>query len=294
MLFLILAIISSSLVSITMRIGETYIKNNMGMFTANYAACLVLAGFFMGQTGFFEIAPEYGISGMAVAAGLGLFSGALYLINFVLLQISMRYNGIVLSSMFMKLGVLVPTLMAIVIFRERPNVFQVAGIILAVLAIILVNLEKMPAVSSATEDTESPGNNKKMWLIVLLLLSGFTDSMANIYDKTGAAALKEHYLFYTFLAALLFALCLTVRRKNKVCLQDVVFGILIGIPNYFSARFLLLALGSVPAVIAYPVYSVATIVVISIVSVAVFRETMGKRKLTALGLVMLALAMLNL
>lgn len=294
MLFLVLAIISSALVSITMRLSESYIKNNMGMFTANYAVCLILARIFMGKAGFFELASESGTAGMAGAAGLGLFSGALYLINFVFLQVSMRYNGIMLSSMFMKLGVLVPTLMAILIFRERPEVFQIAGIALAVCAIILVNLEKGPMETSPSAGQRDSGRNKKIWLIILLLISGLTDSMANIYDKTGAAEWKEHYLFYTFLAALLFACFMAVRGMKKVGLTDVLFGILIGVPNYFSARFLLLALGSVPAVITYPVYSVATIVVISIVSVVFFHEKMGKRKLAALGLVMLALGMLNL
>lgn len=288
MIYLILAITSSALVSITMRISEPRIKNNMGMFTANYAVCLILARMFMGQTSLFGIHPEAGISGMAVAVGLGLLSGALYLINFVLLQTSMRHNGIVLSSMFMKLGVLVPTLMAILVFRERPKFLQMAGIILAVIAIILVNLEKESAQGSMAS-----GASKKIWLLILLLVSGFTDSMANIYDKAGTAALEEHYLFYTFLAALVFAIVMAVRGGKKVCLWDVLFGILIGIPNYFSARFLLLALGSVPAVIAYPVYSVATIVVISVVSVVAFREKIGRRKMVAIGLVLVALGMLN-
>lgn len=117
--------------------------------------------------------------------------------------------------------------------------------------------------------------------------------MANIYDKTGSAGLKEHYLFYTFLAALILAFVLGVKDKKKISLWDLFFGVLIGIPNYFSARFLLLALGSVPAVITYPVYSVATIVVISVVSVVVFRERISRRKMVALGIVVVALGMLN-
>lgn len=44
----------------------------------------------------------------------------------------MQYNGIVLSSTFMKLGVLIPTIMAVICFGEKTSVVQVIGIAIAV------------------------------------------------------------------------------------------------------------------------------------------------------------------
>lgn len=43
MFYLLLAIASRALISIFMRASESKIKNQMGMFAANYAACCVLS-----------------------------------------------------------------------------------------------------------------------------------------------------------------------------------------------------------------------------------------------------------
>lgn len=286
MIYLLLAIVSSAMVSLTMRLSEKYIRNNMVMFAANYTACLLLARYFMGNAGILTLER-----GIAAAVGLGILSGILYLVNFVLLQMNMRHNGIVLSSTFMKLGVLVPTIMAILVFRERPGILQIAGMAAALTAIVMIHFEKE---NSDSETGEKLAVSRKSLLIILLLISGFTDSMANIYDKTGSVALKDHYLFYTFLAALASAAFMVFRERKQIRAADILFGILIGIPNYFSSRFLLLALGRVPAVITYPVYSVATIVVISIISALLLKERISSRKKKALVLIILALTCLNL
>lgn len=284
MFYLLLAILSSTLITLFMRLGEGKIRNNMGMFMTNYLICVVMSRISMGDMKLFT-----NEAGIRVAVGLGLFSGIMYLVSFVFMQWNMRKNGVVLTSTFTKLGVLVPTLMAIIVFREQPKLMQVLGIVLAIAAIIIIHFDKDNA-----GDVQAAGGGFKIWLILQLLVSGFTDSLANIYDKAGSAALKDHYLFYTFAAALVLAFIMALLKKEKICKWDVIFGVIIGIPNYFSASFLLLALQSVPAIITYPVYSVGTIVAISVASVVLFKEQISSRKRVALLIVMLALVLLNI
>lgn len=279
MIYLLLAIACSSMVSVIMRISERHVRNNMIMFTTNYAICLALSRFYMGRINLFTTAP-----GIGTAAVLGLFSGILYLTNFVLMQKNIYQNGIMLSSLFGKLGILVPTLMAVFVFHEEPKFTQVTGVITAVLAILLINLEK----------GGFKKGGKRILLLILLLCTGITDSMANIYDKTGSSALKDHYLFYIFLAALILAFLMALFKKQRLTMKDVLFGVLIGVPNYFSSRFLLLAVGSLPAVITYPVYSVGTLIVITLVSVLLFKEKLSNQKKTALVLILGALILLNI
>ena len=73
----------------------------------------------------------------------------------------------------------------------------------------------------------------------------------------------------------------------------MIYGVLIGIPNFFSAKFLLKSLESVDAVIAYPTFSVATILVVTIVGVLAFKERLGKRQWAALCIILAALVLLN-
>lgn len=280
MFYLLLAIASSAMVSVCMRLSERYVANTMAMFTANYAVCLAMSRFYMGAIRI--LTPE---KGMAKAIVLGIVSGLLYLVCFALLRQSIHCNGVVLSSASMKLGaVLIPVIAAVLLFHERMEWTQLVGAALAAAAILLINIEK--------EDVGQ--GSKKLWLVVLLLVNGLTDTMANIYDKTGAASLKNHYLFYTFLAALALAFAATLLKREKVKPADICCGLLIGIPNYYSARFILLALGSVSAVIVYPVYSVGTIITITMVGLAIFHEKLGRQKKAALLLILAALVMLNI
>lgn len=278
MLYLILAIASSALVSIFIRLSENYVKNNISMLCMNYMMCLMLAVGYTGMDKVFETGEGFG-----TAIGLGVVNGILFLASFVLLQINVRRNGVVLSATFMKLGVLVPTLLSVIAFREKPEVQQVIGFLVALLAIVLINFEK---------DQGEAGF--KIGLLLLLLGGGSGDAMAKIYDEVGPAQFEEQFLCFTFASALVLCVILAIKKQQKLTKTDILFGLLVGIPNYFSARFLLKAVGEVPAVVAYPTYSVATIVVISLVGMLCFKEKITKRQQVAIGIILVALVLLNI
>lgn len=280
MVYLILAIASSAAISIIMRSSEKYIKNEMAMFMANYAVCMILSVAFMqDKTQIFALTGNR----VNLTFALGVISGVMYLANFLFYKYNMKCNGIVMSATFMKLGVLVPTIMAVAVFGELPRWTQVAGILVAVGAIVLINFEK-----NAFSESKH-----MLWLLLLLLLSGLTDSMANVFDKVGDASQKDAYLLATFGTAFVVAVSLVCVTRTKAAAKDIIFGALIGVPNYFSSRFLLLALQDIEAVLVYPTYSVATMITITVVGILVFHEHVSKKKLCALGLIMLALVLLN-
>ena len=214
---------------------------------------------------------------------LGGVTGVLFLASFLLLRWNVGKNGVVLSATFMKLGVLVPTLMSILVFRETPRLFQVLGIAAAVVAILIIQGK------GGTEE-----NGSSLGLVVLLVSGGLSDAMSKVYEELGAAALKDQFLLYTFGMALILCTVLCLVKKQPLKGMDALFGLLIGIPNYLSARFLLLALGQLPAVVVYPSFSVGTIVLVTLAGVLFFGEKLNRRKGIALGIILCALILLNL
>lgn len=279
MIYLLLAILSSTCVSSFMRLSEKFISNKMMMFVANYALCTIFSYLYIDKTVIYNL--DYGFIVMLIT---GAITGILYLVSFMALKTNMQYNGVVLSSTFMRLGVLIPTAIAIIIFKEVPKFSQIIGFIIAILAIILINFDK--------EGIKE--GSKKTWLLGLLVLNGLGDSMANIFDKLGNPSYGDGYLIMTFLVALLLSIALTFKDKQTINRYDILFGILVGVPNYYSARFLLLALNSMNAVIVYPVYSIATMIAITSVGVLCFKEKLNRQKLIALLMIMVALALLNI
>lgn len=65
-------------------------------------------------------------------------------------------------------------------------------------------------------------------------------------------------------------------------------------PNYFSARFILRALTQLPAVIVYPTFSVASMVVLTLTGVLFFKEKLSRREWIGIGMILVALIFLNI
>jgi len=278
MLYLLLAIVSSAMVSIIMRLSSEKVSGNVGMLAVNYLMCLAVAWAYAGWDGFLPHGH-----GVPAAVLMGSVNGFFYLAGFLLLQTGVKKYGVVLSSVFMKLGLLVPIVVSVAAFGEKPALLQAVGFCLAVTAIVLINYRE-----DGTEMRFRAG------LLLLLLAGGSGDAMSKVFEELGNPALSEQFLLYTFAAALVLCAALMLRRKQRPGKWEVLFGLLIGIPNYFSARFLLRSLESLPAVIAYPTFSVGTILVITVTGLGLFRERLSRRQWLAVAIILLALVLLNI
>ena len=279
MFYLALAVLSSVTISIIMRYIESRVQNQMGMFMSNYLVCALLSCVFM------QNMPWVSLQTMTwLDTILGMITGVLYLYSFVAMKANMKHNGVVLTTTFMKLGVLIPTMIAVVIFKESLSFIQFIGIVLAVFAIVLIHFEK--------EAVHTGG--KKALLLVSLFMAGMCDAMSNIFEQIGNPINKDGFLFMIFIVASLLAFIMSFTEKKKIATNDVFYGVLIGIPNYFAARFLLLALGQMPAVLVFPTFSVSTIVVISFASLILFKEKLSMKKIVSIGIILVAVCLLNL
>ena len=277
MFYLILAIASSALVSVIMRLSDRKVTGNIAMLAVNYLMCVAVSVVYAGDN-LFVSAP-----GLTGAVLMGIINGVLYLGGFVLLQLNIRHNGVVLSSTFMKLGLLVSLSVSVIFFHEVPDLLQIIGFCLAVGAIVLINFKR-----------ESGGEaGFKAGLILLFLVGGMADAMSKIFEELGNSALSDHFLVCTFLMASLLCTVLMTVKGQRPGKWEAIFGLLIGVPNFFCAKFLLGALKSIPAVIVYPVYCVGTILVVSMIGVLAFRERLEKRQWLGMGLILIALVLLN-
>ena len=279
MIYLVFGILCSSMLSIFMRISEKYIKGNIAMLLANYITCTVVA--------FFSIGPSNLVTthdGIGRTLIVGLIAGALYLSGFTMLQFNIRKNGVVLSATFMKLGLLVSTAVSIFIFHEQPQVMQVIGFVAAIAAILLINLEKDAAAKV----------DFKLGLIILLICAGMGDTMSKVFDSLCPQALSNHYLITTFATAGTLCFFVMLLNKQKIGLYEMIFGMLIGIPNFYSSFFVLKALESLPGMVVFPTFSVGCILVVTLVGLFFFKEKLSKKQLGALAMIMVALALLNI
>ena len=278
MVFLCLAILSSCAIALLMRLSADKVPAGMSMLSVNYLICALLGA---GYAGFDLVCPE--ISGFFLTVLLGALGGILFLAGFMLLQWNAAKNGIVLSSVFMKLGLLVPMALSVLVFRELPTWPQVIGFCIALMAIVALNGKQEGGVGTF-----------RWQLVLLLLLGGSADAITKVFEVLGPAALSNQFLFYIFAVAFALCIVMVLIRKERPGIRELLFGAAIGIPNFFSSKFLLRALADLPAVVVYPSFSIATMLITTLAGVLFFKERLGKTQYLALGAIVAALFLLNI
>lgn len=278
MIYLLLALLCSATITVCMRLSEKYRQNPISMLAVNYLVCSLLAVAFSGQWTLF---PKD--AGLPTTLLLGGICGVLFLSSFMLLQWNVSRNGVALPATFMKLGVLVPTLLSALIFGEELTLLRILGVIVAVAAILLMQ-----------DKAQKEAGGSMLGLIALLLSGGLSDFMSKLYEELGAPNLKDQFLLYTFLVALILSVVLCLIRKETLRWQDALFGVLLSVPNYLSTRFLLLSLNHLPAVVVFPSFSAGTIVLATLAGILLFKEKLTLRKGLALVVILAALVLLNL
>lgn len=276
--YLLLAIFCSAMISIGMRLSDGKVSGKFSMLAANYLICGILGALY---ADFSLLATQ--TDGIGFTVGLAAANGTMLLGGLILLQISTRNNGVVLSSLFMKLGLLVPFVASILFFHEMPTWLQVAGFCLAIAAIVVFNLKK-----------DGAGNRFGMGLILLLLLNGGVDTAIKTFEALGPAALSDHFLCLSFSVAFVLCAGLVIFKKERPDGKALLYGGLIGVANFFSSKFVLAALTQIPAVVLFPTYSVATMLVVTLSGVIFFRERLGKQQWVAFAGVIAALVLLNI
>ena len=278
MLSLLVATVCAAMMSTVMRLSEGRVRSRIAMLAVNYFTCTLLTGLTIG----FAAAPA-SYAGMPRTLGMGLINGGFYVSALLAMQYNIPKNGVVLPAVFSKTGALmVPLVCSIFLFGEIPGAWQTVGAVLAVAGILLMNYSRGSTAGS------------KAALFLLLLMEGLSSSMSKVYREVGADALSDHFLLYTFISASVICILLIMARKERIARKEILFGALIGIPNFVGSRLVLIALKTLPAIIVYPFRSVGSIVLVTLIGLFLFREHLSKRQLAAMAVILTAMVMLNL
>ena len=282
---LLLAILSSASVAIVLKCFRAQRGNRFGIILGNYLTCILVS---------LALMPDRALvlSGSGVTLLCGALGGCLFVAGLVSMQSSVSANGATLTAAFAKLGLLVSLALSILWFGERPGLWQIGGIVLALASVVVINSGK---------DNQAAGESAvpSLCLLLLTLLAcGGSDGMAKVFEQVGQRSEDTLYFFFVFLVAALLSAVLAVieyrKTGKKILLPELAAGVAVGIPNYFSSYLLLKALVSLPAFLVYPVFSTGTILLVMAVSAIFFRERPGRRQLAGLVLVLAALVLLNI
>ena len=104
-------------------------------------------------------------------------------------------------------------------------------------------------------------------------------------------------LFFIFLASLIcLGLALIEKRKTgkKMLLPELAAGLVLGVANYYSSYLLLAALTVLPGYLVYTIFSVGTIILVTLVSIPAFGEKLSPKQTAGIAVILTALVLLNI
>ena len=180
---------------------------------------------------------------------VGSIAGFFFFSSFIYYQKSVKDNGVGISGTFAKLGILIPMIFSIIIWKEFPETLQWIGIGLSLISIVIVNLS-----SQSLERFDI-----KPTLILLFILGGMAEFSNKIYQNYALNDYKAVFLFCIFFVAFSISIIFTLKNKARFNMKDILTGFAVGIPNLFSSYFLILSLDTVKASVAYPVFTAGSI-----------------------------------
>ncbi len=265
MKYLLLAILFSSLFPISLRIAEKLKFHSKTTIILNF-----LFGSFFSLAVFIIFTNPINIYPMILAFFLGIPTGIIYYSGLVLYQQTISKNGLSIAALFMKIAMVIPIILSIVIYFDRPTRNQYFGISLAVLAIIILNggIKQFKGITPT--------------LLMLFLLSGIGDFASKIYQEMGDMAYQTAFIFSTFLMASLLGIILNkktiIANLNPL---NLLLGLIIGIINALSTYFIILTFNVMLASTAIVILNISIIIIVSTVGIILFKEKLKLNELFA-------------
>ena len=213
--------------------------------------------------------------------------GVLFIVIFNVMAKSSQTNGVAVTSVATKMSLIIPVLFGVIYYKEQLSTWQVFGIGLALIAVYLASVK-----SNTT-------NTKLSYLLLPFIVfvgSGVIDTGINFIKDTH---LTEQT--YSVFSSTVFGFpgvigCLVIAyraltKSFSFTFKNIIGGICLGIPNYFSIFFLLRALNN-------PNFNSATVFTINNVAIVLFSTFLGivlfKEKLDLKNWIGVALASLSI
>ncbi len=223
----------------------------------------------------------------SVTLTLGAVTGVIYVFGFLLLMAGIRRGPLAVPVTVMRLSVAVPIAASLVIWDEHPGTVQWAGIALGMLAIVLFGWGL-----SRPGGVEHRGGGYWLFILSLFLVMGVGDLLLKSFRELSPDVERPVFTWILFSVAAVFTWTLVWLRRIPLSRGTFLLGLVLGVPNLFSTIFMLTALQSVPASIAFPFVNLTVILGSALCGLLFWKERI--RGLALAGLVAAAAALVLL
>lgn len=252
----------------------------------NYTLCLLLGTWLDPAVRWpFEMAVH-----QASWIPIAILLSILFIAGFNLAATAVQEVGMTITTLMQKMSILLTVSFALLVHEEKASALKVAGLLLALIAIFLIN---RPARGSL-------GNVRRRQLLALILVWLIAAGVEIvIFSAERSGRLGEQQMAFTThgfgFAGLIGWMIVLFRLPGGRPLpsrQDILAGLLLGAPNFFSIYLLLYMLNQGwPASLMYPLVNITVLVASALIAVLGFRERLSPANWVGLALAIAAIGL---
>ena len=285
MIFLLLSILFSTGLFVVFKYFGIYKIDVLKAIFVNYIVAFSMGFFFAErQIPISEIYLQPWFSG-------ALFLGALFVSIFFVMAMTAQKNGVSVTSIAGKMSVVVPVFFGIILYNESVTFLKIVGIIMALIAVYL----------SSVKEEKSEKNGTLLLPILLFIGSGTIDTLLK-YIQENYVADEDVSIFSGSLFgiagafAFLILVIKTLKKRESFGYKNIIAGIILGVPNYYSIIFLIRALQNknFESSTLFTINNVAIVVVSTLVGLFFFKEKFSVKNKIGVAMAVLAIILVTI
>ncbi|TAE84795.1 MAG: DMT family transporter [Bacteroidetes bacterium] len=280
MIYLLLSVCASVLVVSYFKLFERFQVDVLQAIVVNYVTCSIMGNLMSDKpivTTAFYLEPWFPYT---------LVLGFLFISIFYCIAQTAQKVGVSISMVAAKLSVAIPVLFAVMVHHEDLGFYKAMGILLSLIAVYFIS------------SIQAGGNAATYWYLPLLVFagSGCIDTLLTIINKQFIPPGDTNsILSVVFLTACVLGALLMAILRIKISLKSGLWGVALGVPNYFSMYFLLKTLQSFQeSSIALPMNNIAILMSTALVGWVFFKEQLSVKKVIGLSLAIVSIVILSL
>ena len=285
MIFLLLSILFSTGLFVIFKYFGIYKIDVLKAIFVNYIVAFSMGFFFAErQIPISEIYLQPWFSG-------ALFLGALFVSIFFVMAMTAQKNGVSVTSIAGKMSVVVPVFFGIILYNESVTFLKIVGIIMALIAVYL----------SSVKEEKSEKNGTLLLPILLFIGSGTIDTLLKYIQENYVAdedvSIFSGSLFGIAGAFAFFILVIkTIKKRASFGYKNIIAGIILGVPNYYSIIFLIKALQNknFESSTLFTINNVAIVVVSTLVGLFFFKEKFSVKNKVGVAMAILGIVLVTI
>lgn len=287
MIYLFLSILSSSLIYTVLKLLDSFNINRVHAISINYLTACILGFFLQGQSvSVGEILTRDWFWGACLL-------GLLFIGIFILMAITTQKSGLSVVSVAAKMSVAVSVLFVIIYYREPLTVLKVTGIALALLAVYLVSIKSKSGLYIKKENLIFPA--------LVLFGSGLQDiiikfAQQDYVAKSETAIFSATIFGAAFVIGGIQGVHQLLRKNIGFRGKDLIGGICLGIPNYFSIYFFIKALdySGLKTSTVFIFNNVSIVMLSTILGILFFKERLLRKNWVGIVLAVVSIVLITL